>query len=152
MTCAGCVRAPLAQAIHFLREVALFAAFGIVQLHYYLGSKKPFRKVPGPFHQLPFIAYYPSIMKKRVAYQGIKGSFSSMAASAMLGADFEALTTSRFRDIFEHVTSANADIGIIPIENALAGSVHKNYELLAEFNCPIIAEYYCPVQLHLMAT
>ena len=75
MTCAGCVRAPLAQAIHFLREVALFAAFGIVQLHYYLGSKKPFRKVPGPFHQLPFIAYYPSIMKKRVAYQGIKGSW-----------------------------------------------------------------------------
>ncbi len=92
------------------------------------------------------------IMKKRVAYQGIKGSFSSMAASAMLGADFEALTTSRFRDIFEHVTSARADIGIIPIENALAGSVHENYDLLAEFNCSIIAEYYCPVQLHLMAT
>ena len=91
-------------------------------------------------------------MKKRVAYQGIKGSFSSMAASAMLGADFEALTTSRFRDIFEHVTSASADIGIIPIENALAGSVHENYDLLAEFNCSIIAEYYCPVQLHLMAT
>ena len=53
------------------------------------------------------------IMKKRVAYQGIKGSFSSMAARAMLGADFEALTTSRFRDIFEHVTSASADLTYI---------------------------------------
>lgn len=89
-------------------------------------------------------------MKKRVAYQGVKGSFSSMAATALVGMDCEPLHTTRFREIFEHVAGGTADLGVIPIENALAGSIHENYDLLGEFSCSIIGEYYCPVQLHLM--
>ncbi len=89
-------------------------------------------------------------MGNRVAYQGILGSFSSMAARAVCGPDCVPIHTRRFREIFEHVVSGRADIGIVPIENALAGSVHENFDLLGEFNCSIIAEYYCPVQLHLI--
>ncbi len=89
-------------------------------------------------------------MGKRVAYQGITGSFSSMAARALYGADIVPLQTTRFREIFEHVTAGRADVGVVPIENALAGSIHENYDLLSEHNCAIVGEYYCPVQLHLM--
>ena len=89
-------------------------------------------------------------MKKRVAYQGIAGSFSSIAARVIFGPDIIALQTTRFREIFEHVTSGRADVGVVAIENALAGSIHENYDLLSEYNCSIVAEYYCPVQLHLM--
>lgn len=89
-------------------------------------------------------------MGKRVAYQGIKGSFSSMAAAALVGPDHEALQTTRFREIFEHVAAGRADIGVVPIENALAGSIHENYDLLGEFSCAIVGEHYCPVQLNLM--
>lgn len=85
-----------------------------------------------------------------VAYQGVLGSFSSMAARALFGADFIPLHTTRFREIFEHVASGRAAFGVVPVENALAGSVHENFDLLAEFSCAITAEYYCPVQLHLM--
>jgi prephenate dehydratase len=95
--------------------------------------------------------YYHSFMGKRVAYQGILGSFSSMAARAVCGPDCVPIHTRRFREIFEHVVSGDADIGIVPIENALAGSVHENFDLLGEFKCSIVAEYYCPVQLHLLA-
>ena len=95
---------------------------------------------------------YPStVMGKRVAYQGIIGSFSSMAARALYGSDLDLLHTTRFRDIFEHVVNNRADVGVVPLENALAGSVHENYDLLQEYNCYIIAEYYCPVHLHLLA-
>lgn len=89
-------------------------------------------------------------MENRVAYQGIVGSFSSMAARALYGEDFTPIQTARFRDIFEAVHLGNADFGVIPIENALAGSVHENYDLLQEYQLHIVAEYLCPVHLHLM--
>ena len=91
-------------------------------------------------------------MGKKIAYQGVVGSFSSIAARALYGADITAINTVRFRDIFESVSSGRADAGVVPIENALAGSIHENYDLLAEYGCSIVGEYYCPVQLHLMTT
>lgn len=100
---------------------------------------------------IEILRYHPPSMKKRVAYQGITGSFSSMAARAFFGADLTSLQTIRFREIFEHVTSGRADAGVVPIENALAGSIHEIYDLLSEYNCSVVGEYYCPVQLHLMA-
>ena len=89
-------------------------------------------------------------MGKRVAYQGILGSFSSIAARALYGPDISPVQTTRFREIFEHVSAGRADVGVVPIENALAGSIHENYDLLSEYNCSIVGEHYCPVQLHLM--
>ncbi len=94
--------------------------------------------------------YHPRFMAKRVAYQGISGSFSSMAARALFGGDLAPIQTRRFREIFEHVRDGSADVGVVPIENALAGSIHENYDLLSEFSCSIIGEYYCPVQLSLL--
>jgi prephenate dehydratase len=73
-----------------------------------------------------------------------------MAARAVFGSDIVSIHTRRFRDIFEEVARGSAHFGIVPLENALAGSVHENFDLLAEFNCSIVAEYYCPVELHLM--
>ena len=74
-----------------------------------------------------------------------------MAARALYGSNLIPLQTSRFKDIFEHVTSGRADVGVVPIENALAGSIHENYDLLSEYRCSIVGEFFCPVQLHLMA-
>ncbi len=73
-----------------------------------------------------------------------------MAARALYGPDLIPLQTTRFREIFEHVTSGRADVGVVPIENALAGSIHENYDLLSEYRCSIAGEFYCPVQLNLM--
>lgn len=99
---------------------------------------------------ISFLGYHPRFMGKRVAYQGILGSFSSMAARSLYGPDILPVHTTRFREIFEHVSSGRADLGIVPIENALAGSIHENYDLLSEYRCSIVGEYFCPVQLHLM--
>lgn len=90
--------------------------------------------------------------KIKISFQGTPGSFSSMAARAIYGDRFDGVSTTRFRDIFELVKNQQVDFGIVPIENAVAGSVHENYDLLSEYSCSIIAETYIPVQLHLLAT
>jgi prephenate dehydratase len=90
--------------------------------------------------------------KIKISFQGTPGSFSSMAARAIYGDRIDAVSTTRFRDIFELVKNQQVDFGIVPIENAVAGSVHENYDLLSEYNCSIVAETYLPVQLHLLAT
>jgi prephenate dehydratase len=90
-------------------------------------------------------------MAQKIAYQGIKGSFSSVATRNLFGNEVASVETTRFRDIFEHITHGSADFGVVPIENALAGSVHENYDLLAAYDCFIVGEIYCPVQLHILA-
>ena len=85
-----------------------------------------------------------------VVFQGVPGSFSSMAARSYLGDAAHSIHATQFREIFERVKDGSADIGIVPIENAVAGSVHENYDLLDAYPCSIVAEIYIPVQLHLM--
>lgn len=89
-------------------------------------------------------------MKNKVAFQGIPGSFSHITALALFGDAIQPLHTTRFSEIFQLVSEGQADYGVVPVENALAGSVHENYALLAKHTCSIIAEHYCPVQLHLL--
>lgn len=88
--------------------------------------------------------------KTTVVFQGLPGSFSSMAARVLYGNEINTLHTLQFREIFERVIDGSADVGVLPIENAVAGSVHENFDLLGEYPCAIIAEAYVPVQLHVM--
>lgn len=71
----------------------------------------------------------------RVAYQGEPGSFSEQAAKRMLG-DFTAVPSRTFDDLFR----APADCLVAPIENSLAGSIHRNYDLLLSSGLTIRAE------------
>ncbi|HJQ68836.1 MAG TPA: prephenate dehydratase [Blastocatellia bacterium] len=76
----------------------------------------------------------------KAAYQGEGGAFSEMAAHRMLGPSAEPRPFRTFDEIFETVSRGNADCCVVPIENSLAGSVHKNYDLMLEHSLTIIAE------------
>jgi prephenate dehydratase len=76
----------------------------------------------------------------KVAYQGERGAFSEAAAHKLLGPEIEPLARRAFEDMFESVTSREADCAVVPIENSLAGSVHKNYDLMLEHDVTIVAE------------
>lgn len=86
-----------------------------------------------------------------VAFQGLHGSFSSMAAETFFGAPLQPLHTDFFREIFEHVAGGKAAFGVVPLENALAGTVQENYDLLREFPLSIVGEVYLPIHLHLVS-
>jgi prephenate dehydratase len=76
----------------------------------------------------------------RAAYQGARGAFSEDAARQMLGPEIEAVPHRTFEEMFEAVSRREADCAVVPIENSLAGSVHKNYDLMMEHELTIIGE------------
>jgi prephenate dehydratase len=75
-----------------------------------------------------------------VAYQGERGAFSEAAAKKLLGANIESVPHRTFEEMFAAVTTGAADCSMTPIENSLAGSVIKNYDLLEEHDLTIIGE------------
>jgi prephenate dehydratase len=75
-----------------------------------------------------------------VAIQGEAGSFSHAAALAVHGPDVRLVPRHSFEDLFRGVTAGDADRGVVPIENSLAGSVHENYDLLRSSALHVVAE------------
>lgn len=75
-----------------------------------------------------------------VAIQGERGSFSHAAALAALGEDVRILPRSSFDALFAAVASGEADRGLLPIENSLAGSIHENYDRLEASSLHIVGE------------
>jgi len=75
-----------------------------------------------------------------VAFQGEHGAFSESAARRLLGAEVTLRPCETFDDMFAAVRSADADCCVAPIENSLAGSIHRNYDLLIESGLNIFGE------------
>ena len=78
------------------------------------------------------------------AYQGAPGAFSEDAALAVLGREegreARLLPCARFEEVFDAVGVGRARLGVVPIENTLAGSVHACYDLLLERDLIIVDE------------
>jgi len=87
----------------------------------------------------------------RVAFQGEPGAFSEEAAVRLLGEDVVTLPQQTFDAGFACIAEGGADALLVPIENTLAGSVLRVYDLLLESNLSIAAETILPVELHLIA-
>ena len=86
----------------------------------------------------------------RIAYQGELGAFSE-AASRQVNASAELVPCRSFEDVFAAVDGAAADFGVLPIENSIGGSIHRNFDLLLEHQLPIVGEVEVPVVHHLLA-
>lgn len=85
-----------------------------------------------------------------IAYQGEPGAFSE-AASKQVSASAELLPCKTFEDVFAAVDSGRVDYGVLPIENSIGGSIHRNFDLLLEHQLPIVGEVEVPVVHHLLA-
>jgi prephenate dehydratase len=76
----------------------------------------------------------------RVAYQGEAGAFSESAARRLLGGALTTVPCPTFEEMFAAVTDGGADCCVTPIENSLAGSIHRNYDLLLASEMAIAGE------------
>ena len=86
-----------------------------------------------------------------VAIQGERGAFSHAAAIQVFGPDTEVLAKRSFEELFEAVGSGEADFGMVPVENTLAGSVQRNLDLLVQHTLHAVAETRVPIRLCLVA-
>lgn len=78
---------------------------------------------------------------KKVAIQGGLGAYHGIAAENFFNEEVEIIPCATFRDIFKAIESDANTIGIMAIENTIAGSLLPNYELLKKHRLPIAGEY-----------
>lgn len=76
----------------------------------------------------------------RVAFQGERGAFSEAAAIQLLGESVTTVPRPTFDSAFAAIQEGNADVLLAPVENTLAGSVVRVYDLLLENNLLMVAE------------
>ena len=81
----------------------------------------------------------------RVAFQGERGAFSEQAARQLLGEAIRVVPRPTFESLFRAVGERAADYALVPIENSLAGSVQRNYDLLRASRLVIVGETVLPI-------
>ncbi|MER3428476.1 MAG: prephenate dehydratase [Pyrinomonas sp.] len=86
----------------------------------------------------------------RIAFQGERGAFSEEAAIALLGEPMALVPRPTFEALFASIEEGASDYVLAPIENSLAGSVHRTYDLLLERSLYIVAETVIPIAHHLI--
>lgn len=86
-----------------------------------------------------------------IVFQGERGAFSELAAIEYFGGKQKAVSVAQWEDVFTAVEKAKHDFGIIPIENSLGGSIHKNYDFLLQHDLHITGEIYLKISQFLLA-
>jgi len=76
----------------------------------------------------------------RVYFQGTKGAYSELAAEFYFGKDFFGIGLTRFEELISALNNDPDAYAILPIENSLMGSIHRNYDLLLSSDAWIIGE------------
>ncbi|MGA3293911.1 MAG: prephenate dehydratase [Candidatus Acidiferrales bacterium] len=87
----------------------------------------------------------------RVAFQGERGAFSEEAAVKLLGEEISLVPRPTFEAAFSAITDGAADYILAPIENSLAGPVHRSFDLLVDSKLNILAEVIIPIVHNLIA-
>jgi prephenate dehydratase len=66
-------------------------------------------------------------------------------------ADAQMVPCRSFEEVFDSVDGGPAGYGVVPIENSIGGSIHRNYDLLLTHELTIVGEVELPVVHHLLA-
>ena len=89
---------------------------------------------------------------KRVAVQGIAGSFHEDAARRYFNEEVEIVECKSFTSVCELIDADKVDYAVMAIENSIAGSLLKNYQLIRDYHLRIIGEIYIHIQMNLMVS
>ena len=86
-----------------------------------------------------------------VAYLGPEGTFTHLAGLEYLGRSMDFTPCPTLHDVFLTVASRKADLGVIPLENSLQGSVGQSLDLFLQYNVYIHAELFSRISHALLA-
>lgn len=86
-----------------------------------------------------------------VVFQGIAGAYSEQAIRQFFGPDVQSIPCRVLDDMFPLVENGEADYAMLAVENAVAGSVARSYELLISHDLRVFAETILHVRHMLLA-
>jgi prephenate dehydratase len=86
----------------------------------------------------------------RVAFQGERGAFSEEAAVILLGREVCLVPLPTFEAAFGAIANGTAGYVLVPIENSLAGPVHRSFDLLVESPLTIVGEVIIRIEHNLI--
>lgn len=92
-----------------------------------------------------------NVARPRVAFQGEPGAYSEAAAFEHFGMEITTVPCETFDRVFAVAESGEVEYGFPAIENSVAGSIHRNYDLLLQHSLSIVGERYLRVQHCLIA-
>jgi len=88
----------------------------------------------------------------QIAYWGPEGTFSHMAAVQAFGRSVELQPVYNIREVFLAVERGQADYGVVPIENSIAGVVPETLDVFPHTDVKIVSETFLDVNHHLGST
>jgi len=89
------------------------------------------------------------------AFEGIEGSYSHAVLGAYAqrrGVEFSPLGCASYRAVAHAVLSGRADLGLLPVDNAIAGTIREGYDTLAEYELDLLAEITMRMEHRLLGT
>ncbi len=88
---------------------------------------------------------------QKAVYLGPEGTFSYYAGVELLGSSTDFEPCPSLQKVFATIAEGDAALGIIPLENALQGSVGQNLDLFLRYDVYIQAEIYLNISHHLIS-
>jgi len=89
---------------------------------------------------------------KKVAIQGVSGSYHDVAAHHYFeNEEIEIIGCNTFKEVVKKIKDDSSMVGLMAIENTIAGSLLQNHELIRQSGCYIIGEYKLRISLSLAA-
>lgn len=113
-------------------------------------NSKDSNTLPRPLTSAHLSNIISSGSRLRVAYQGVHGAYSEAAAEKAYP-NCEAVPCEQFDTAFDAVERWIVDRAVLPIENSLGGSIHRNYDLLLRYNLHIVGEVKFSIRHCLLA-
>jgi prephenate dehydratase len=91
-------------------------------------------------------------MSLKIAIQGIESSFHDLAVQQLFpNKNVELLPCTSFENVTQSISDFSADLGVIAIENTIAGSILPNYNLIDSGDFKILDETFLTIDMYLMA-
>ena len=114
---------------------------------------------PGPLQARQLVSIFREIISAAraaekplvCAFWGPAGTFTHLAAIQTFGSSTTFVPQESIQDVFLAVEHGNADYGVVPVENSVAGVVPETLDMFPQTNVKICAETFVPIHHHLVS-
>ena len=78
--------------------------------------------------------------KQSIGFQGEHGAYSEEAIYKHFGREVRTVPTVSIHEVFNLTEAGGVDLGVVPVENSIEGSVNETYDMLMSSNLTVVGE------------